>query len=559
MTRGYLTRRGPSLRPPVTESVSGLHTRQGTTIVTGLRHLPGGGVATRPERFPEVKNHTGYIIGSWTSRFYNRIVITPPVVTLGAVSAAQRIRVKVWNAWLVSQTLTAITITGGEGITLGGPALPLRFNRLALHTWQLDVSADGPDVIDCQVTWSFAGLPPVTLAVTGSRTVSWLMTPDWSDSLTETLEWKTDVHQSQTGAMQRVARRLSPRRMFEFRVTAQGAHRQRLEQQLYRYASRTWTLPVFPDAQLLNVPVVADSLSLPVQSEGRDFRRGGMALICHGDLFTRQRETVEIGEITDHALMLARPLQHSWPAGSQVIPLRSARLTDPARISRLSDGVLQAQVRFMLSEHSDFSTPHGLPVYRHFPVLEPGSDWSRDLTSELQHLMASVDNDTGIVFHQDMAGRPFVLQSHHWLMSGRHEQSRIRALLYYLRGRQRPLWVSSQCSDMEPVNNINGSHVDIAWAGISDDGPLPGRQDIRIETTLGVFYARMTAAVLLNDHQERLSLDCQLSISRDDILKMSWLSLCIQGSDSVAWEHKTDSAGVASLSLTFQGVRDELE
>jgi hypothetical protein len=47
--------------------------------------------------------------------------------------------------------------------------------------------------------------------------------------VTETLEWKTDVLQSPTGAEQRISRRLSPRRTFEFTTLVHDTGRQRFE------------------------------------------------------------------------------------------------------------------------------------------------------------------------------------------------------------------------------------------------------------------------------------------------------------------------------------------
>ena len=56
----------------------------------------------------------------------------------------------------------------------------------------------------------------------------WQVEPDWTNGITETLEWKTDILQSYSGAEQRIARRLSPRRTFEFTILINGNERARL-------------------------------------------------------------------------------------------------------------------------------------------------------------------------------------------------------------------------------------------------------------------------------------------------------------------------------------------
>ncbi|MEC5319045.1 hypothetical protein VSX61_08855 [Brenneria populi subsp. brevivirga] len=559
MTTGYTTSSSVRFFPPRSVNIQSLTTRQGSLVLhapaksqSGTRQITNKTVLQRPA--------AGYLTESWLSSFYNRIAIIPTSQSLGAISSEQTVTVKVWNAFLVTKTLLSVSIDGDDGIALSGPVTPREFNRLAIHEWQLRISMDGPSAINCTVTWQFVGMDPITFTLNGSRTVSWLLAPDWSDGITENLEWKTDVHRSQTGAAQRVARRLSPRRTFEFKIIAAGTNRCRLEQQLFSYGARTWALPVYPDQARLPADLRAGSNTIPLTTVGRDFVAGGMALICASTAVTAARETVEIAGVEAEALTLSRVTQNDWPASTFVYPLRSAIITDQPRLTRKNDDIITAQMRFLITEHNAHSDEHGLTLYRGFPVLEPSSDWTDDLTAEYTRLLAELDNDTGIPYRLDTAGRSFIIQSHTWLAVGRSQQHQLRCLLYWLRGRQRPVWVGSQATDMVAVADIANQTLDIESIGFTDSGgALPGRQDIRIETTTGVYYARITASAILDDDTERLVIDAALNISLTQILKISWLTLCHLSSDSAAWEHKTDADGVAALSLTFEGVRDELE
>lgn len=558
MTAGYRVPVSPVIRP-VPGSGLTLITRQGAvTVIPPVPALHGIGRSVGP---PAIVPHhrAGYLIPSWLDTFYNRIVVLPASLALGAISTEQRITVKLWNAWLVPQHLLTVTLSGGGGVTLSGPTTPRWFNRLAVHEWQLTVSMEGPDVLDCTVTWQFAGLPPATFYLTGSRTVGWTLTPDWTDGVTETLEWKTDVLQSQTGAGQRIARRLSPRRTFEFSALLGGTGRQRFEQSLFHYGTRTWALPVYPDVAYLSEGALTGSETLPIVVNGRDFHAGGAALICADSDLTATAETVDIAAVEADRLQLTRSLRQSWPAGTLVYPLRSAVLTDPPAITRHSDEVIRARIRFRVTEHNAYSDAHSLPEYRGFPVLEPGSDWTENLSAEYTRLLFELDNGTGIPYRLDTAARPFVVQSHTWQLADRETQSHLRRLFYYLRGRQRPVWVGSQASDLFVADDIGGQIMDIRAMGFSDEGARPGRRDLRIETTQGAHYVRVTDSTPLNADTERLAIDRPLSISRAEIVKISWLSLCRLNSDSVEWLHRTDADGAATVSVTFIGVRDELE
>ncbi|RLM23669.1 hypothetical protein BIY29_10230 [Brenneria alni] len=559
MTSVHIVASSYRIRPPHSANIDNLLTRQGSILLAEPTVMTSG-TLQRTEKSIAIHSRAGYLSASWIDSFYNRIAIIPTTQSLGAISSEQTVTVKVWNAYLSAQTLLSMAISGDEGIALSGPVTPREFNRLAIHEWQLTISMDGPSAINCTVTWQFAGMDPVTFTLTGSRTVSWLLAPDWSDGITENLEWKTDVHRSQTGAAQRVARRLSPRRTFEFKIIADAAARRRFEQQLFNYGSRSWALPIYPDQARLPAVLPAGSDTVPLATAGRDFVAGGMALICASTAVTAARETVEIAGVEAEALTLSRVTQNDWPASTLVYPLRSAVITDQPRLMRKNDGVITAQMRFLITEHNAHSDEHGLTLHRGFPVIEPGSDWSEDLTAEYSRLLAELDNDIGIPYRLDTAERPFIVQSHAWLAVGRERQRQLRCLLYWLRGRQRPVWVGSQATDMIAVADIANQTLDIESIGFTDSGgALPGRQDIRIETTTGVYYTRITASAILDDDTERLVIDAALNISRTQILKISWLTLCHLSSDSAAWEHKTDADGVAALSLTFEGVRDELE
>ena len=57
----------------------------------------------------------------------------------------------------------------------------------------------------------------------------WTFPPNWNSPIKETLEWLTDVLQSPSGAEQRRALRLAPRRSFTFEVLVHQAQRTRAD------------------------------------------------------------------------------------------------------------------------------------------------------------------------------------------------------------------------------------------------------------------------------------------------------------------------------------------
>lgn len=390
--------------------------------------------------------------------------------------------------------------------------------------------------------------------------IPWLADPDWSRGVTETLEWKTDVLQSPTGAEQRISRRLSPRRTFEFTAMLYDTARQRFEHMLWQGCAGTWAMPVYPDVYALPAAVSSGATEISIPTAGRDFTVGGTVLLKTDESTDVTGRMVTVVGITNDSLQLASPLTDSWPAGSLVYPVRPAVLTDPPSLSRLTGSATTAQVRFRIADNNAFSDAPVLTQYRGHPVLEAETDWGEAVSGSYQPLIRELDNGSGVPYRLDTADRPFWRQTHNWFTVNRQAQTSLRQLLWYLRGRQRPVWVPSQMLDFFPTSAISGNAVDVVEAGFTEMGIRPGRRDISILLTDGTRHYRRITAVSLVSGAERLALDGDpISAGQHQIVSISLMTLARQDADSVSWEHVTDADGVARVATTFTGVRDELE
>ncbi|OOF65122.1 phage tail protein [Rodentibacter sp. Ppn85] len=500
-----------------------------------------------------------HIVANYYADLYKRIIVIPHTVNLGAISTEQVFNVQVWNANRSAVKLLSVSVTGGEGIELIGIKSGT-FNALSLKKWQVNVGMNGSAVIDCVVTFNFLGKPPVTLHIIGSRSTDWQFFPDWSDGLTENLEFLTRVHQSVTGAEQRIARRLSPRRTFEFKVAFSNIERQRFENALYAYGSRVWSMPIFTDCAYLLDDIKQGQSEINIKTAGYDFSVGGRAIL----MTEKRKEMVEISALKANKITIKRPIVGSFDrTQTQVYPLRSAVLTDMPQVRRLSDNVSTAQIRLQLHEHNSWSDDVGyLPRYRHHPVLEPTSAWSEDITVQYARLIQTLDNETGLPHYLDTANKAMQITAHRFIATGREEQRKLRNLFYFLRGRQRVIWVATSSTDVTPTSDILGKTLDIV--SINYTGALQkqtGRQDIRIECTGGrIFYRRIRSSNVVDSQTERLALDGDaINIKQNEILKISFLTLSRLESDTVSWVHHTDADGTATVTVSFRGLRDELE
>lgn len=390
----------------------------------------------------------------------------------------------------------------------------------------------------------------------------WLVEPNWQEGVTETLEWKTDVLPSPTGAEQRIARRLSPRRTFEFSILVGNNDRQRFENALFIAGAAEWAMPVFADVAVLGVDHPAGATHITVPTVGRDFTVGGSVLLMSGLGLSADVGLVLVTGISVSAITLATPLPVTWPAGSCVYPMRPAVLTDPPALTRYTGNLSSAQIRFRVTEHNANSdNVQALPTYRNHPVLEPTSDWSEQVTGQYLRMLQELDNGSGVPVRTDTARRAFLMMNHHWVSVGREQQAALRRLFYYLRGRQRAIWVSSGCNDFTPVSGLENGVIHVEYAAFAELGVVNGRCDLRIHLVDGSsLYRRIIGVAVVSYAVERLVLDGDhITVALEQIVSISYLTLCRQESDSVAWQHITDADGLATISTTFRGIRDELE
>lgn len=391
----------------------------------------------------------------------------------------------------------------------------------------------------------------------------WTFPPNWGSSFKETLEWLTDVLQSPSGAEQRRALRLAPRRSFSFEVLVHQAERTRFDLWAHVLGAQPLALPIWTDAQYLGMPVAAGSSVIVASTAGYDFAAGGMAALASDELDTW--ELVDVEQVSAAGLTLASPALRSWPAGSRLLPVRKAMLKTLPEPVRLTDELARASVVFELLEPCSWPAQLPATLYRGKPVLESRPDESDDLTLGYERLTQRLDNQVGIPRITDTSGYGFVLQQHAWALWGRQEHTDFRSLLYGLRGRQVAIWVPTHASDLVAAGQVGGQTLQVKpcdYAELVNTGKARmGRQDIRIELVTGEALHRRITAAAAGATLETLALDQALpaGVSASDISRISFMALCRLADDSAEITHHTDADGLAKATLKFRGVRADLE
>ncbi|MEX6145609.1 hypothetical protein AB6G46_15975 [Providencia hangzhouensis] len=380
----------------------------------------------------------------------------------------------------------------------------------------------------------------------------WMYSPDWSERVTETLSWKTDVHISPTGAEQRVARRITPRRQFEFSVLVSDVARQQLENQLAMHGAGVWSLPLFTEGVLLQTDLAVGQTVIA-------YPHADVLLAGISHLYLVQPEQVALLPIIALSAdtVTISPLNQAWYAGAVMYPVSLAVLTDMPPVTRFTDSLSRLQCRFRLQQANPFSASMPSVSYRGFPVWDLPADWQEDRKAEYQRQLLELDNGYGLPFRTDTANRAFYLQHHQWLLSGIESQVLLRQRLMWLRGRQRAVWCSHQTDDLTPIA-VNGYQLSVINTGLSLIQYQQGRRDLAVQLVDGTFiYGRIVNVQQVGEF-EQLQLDVALPVI-EHIQCISFMTLCRQNTDDITITYHSGRDGVAEVSTVFRGVRDELE
>lgn len=199
-----------------------------------------------------------------------------------------------------------------------------------------------------------------------------------------------------------------------------------------------------------------------------------------------------------------------------------------------------------------------LDEYCGFHVLTLESDWDDAVDRGQQRLFETFEVEVGTSLRVDTANRPFPTQTHKWVLDGVDDHATFYALMQALRGRAVPVWVPTWMYDM----NLNATATAGATTIVVDrcgftqaGGPRPEREDIMIETVGGDrLYRRILSSATDLSGREVLLLDSALPISlaRESVLRICFMSLMRLDQDSIDIEHLTDLEGVSEVQVTFR-------
>ncbi|MFN4064626.1 MAG: hypothetical protein ACK4JA_10520 [Parazoarcus communis] len=501
----------------------------------------------------------GFATRGFAEDYYYRVHVRPNRIDLGNTMSVQTRDIEVWNAWPVSNTLTGINAINAEGMSLFGPAAPpTTFGPLESRLYVLSVTPNGPPVVNAAFHFAFE-LDASILRAVGRRIVGWMFAPDWSAPVIERLEWLTDVMESHAGHEQRVRLRAAPRRSLEYRLLlGSDSARVQLENRLISWQARVYGLPIWMDATASPNAISAGSVSLSVATAHRDFVAGGIVGLVHG----LDAEFAQITAVTPVAIALNDPITVDWPAGTKIVPVRSARVQNDLHLSWLTDAITLAHPQFRLEDDWPIPAATEPVTYRGHPVLLTPPNWREDVEGEFGRKWRELDFLTGRRVIDDLTSITTQTRSHRWLLVGRAEIAAFRAWLAARAGKLKSFWLPSFQADLQVIAPVGGTDtfLTVDNRGYAEGpGAVVGRRDLLITTTSGNrFFRRISAATEVDAQREMVMIDGTFgaTLQPHEFQRLSFMRLVRLDTDLIEIAHVTDE--VAEVVLPLRSLRDDL-
>lgn len=488
--------------------------------------LSGGLTNNLPvEQIP--KNFTGYLGGSYSDIFYNRILIEPVNIALGNVIAAQNREIKVFNAFFIPQTLTDVTQPIGQGLTLTGllPPPDRVFTALQERTYTLSVSLIGPPTINADYVFTFLALAPITVSVNGSRIV---IIPYYARApSSESLLFATDVLKSRNGGEQRIKLRDKPRQQFRLKAGLNTDQLNKAKNLFYGWRGRLWALPVWSEARIIATVSEGDTV-LNVDTLYGDFRVGGLAMVWASpdnlDVFI-------IESLTDTTITSERGINGDY-LNAVFTPVRNARLLGNPRVNTNgSTGFLQAN--YEVTDNVSLPTTasaeqfNGNDVFLDEPLATPVF-----IPDNYVRNVEVIDFTTGLIEIHDPWVDTKINRRFKLVLENLQDAWEFREWLHRRGGRQRPFYMPTFENDII-ITSVGTIVSSFTAKNDNISTQATARIHIAFKMTSGSWLLRTILAIVPSGGEITITIDTAINMDRSDIEYVSFMGLQRLTSDKI--------------------------
>lgn len=352
--------------------------------------------------------------------------------------------------------------------------------------------------------------------------------------ITEHLSYATNVLQSEPDYQQRInAQPHHVERTLEYFVTPTSARARAMMQAALWTPGQTYKLPIAKDWGTLTAQADPSDGTLSLDTTLRDYEIGSYVAVWENVYQPWTAQFFEITSRTDVELGISPVVGSTLPIGSTVAPARLAILPDDdlsidshlidRETAALQFEILSTELSTRrLAEYTPAETYLDIEV---FDLERVKVEWV-DLTQyQVSRRKQGTGNPTGNDYQRAIdTGSPQTIPLR-VLLTTRAAQAEFYGWLDARQGRQNPVWLISEESDLNVIAR-DGAFIVIDYIGYTELYNVhSARRHIAFKKTDGsLVYKMITASVNNGDGTETLSVSTPPLLA--DIVKTSFLRLC---------------------------------
>jgi len=408
--------------------------------------------------------------------WFERVHLTPRRKTdFGLVVTTVTATYELFNAHRKTvSTFSAFVNNAGAGVTVPElPTPPASLNPLTsfldLDTTRIinlgpppgalklvvSVGPDGPPTFDDTLDFTFGPGGLLMLPIAGQRIA--LVSPRYESPVRETMGFLTEVIEGIDGREQRIALRKNPRQVLDVTYLLDLTERQRLQALLFGWQSNAFAVPVWHEELATSAAAAATATSVTVPSTANvDFRVGGLGVVIEsGTKF----DVIVISAITSTTITFTTtPLVNSYPAGTPVVPVRTAFLAQVVSGSRYQNNLEEFQASFEVIDNDTgamVGSTAGWNTHDGKVLLDDCNVVDGPMTFELFQRISRIDNSTGVVTQSSRWSTNKRSSQKGFGTHGRAETTKLKKLLIALGGRQKSFYLPTFISDLTVSATLN--------------------------------------------------------------------------------------------------------
>lgn len=414
---------------------------------------------------PPAENAFASVFVDPLDHWWEDMHVVPRTISFPNLLSAQSVSIEVHSAYRrVEETWSSFVNNAGAGVELlGEPSLPAVLEPMkTILGMTVEISTSGPANVDGTIDFVFSIAGTILVPVVLQRIVLFYVIPENDDEFIEELEFGTDVIPSLDGSEMRPSYRKRPRQFFEydyrlFEIDEDGGERQKIQNMLFGWQSRTFGLPVWFFETFTTQIVSAGATSIQVDStDYRDFRIGGYACVIV-DEFTF--DVLEIDSLTSSSITLVAPTINGYPVGTSVYPLRLAEGASSISGSRYPVNAMDTAIRFRVTENDvDLADVSAFSSFNSKVLFDDENGILGSTSREaFEQEDFNLDNRTGLVKRTSDWTRHKPVRDKTFFAKGFSDRWDLRQVVYALRGQQISFYLPTKKPDLEVLSDLVSS------------------------------------------------------------------------------------------------------